>query len=118
MMVLQETTSDDLELLELIKKDDLNAFDQLYGKYFDRIYHLVYKTVDSKKLTKSIVIKVFSDLWEKRAAIETASPEKYLFVCTCMEISRVLRPQVKNQWINNLLRYRYLLGRRRSPIFR
>lgn len=117
-MVLEETTDSDSKLLELIKNDDLNAFDQLYGKYFDRIYHLVYKTVDSKKLTKSIVIKVFSELWEKRAAIETASLEKYLFVSTCMEISKVLHQPPKRSFFSSLQRYRYLLGRRRSPIFR
>lgn len=76
----------DSELLELLKKDDVKAFDELYHKYFGRVYNLVHIALNDKDKTEDVVAAVFLHLWERRANHEIDSLNKYIFAFTCMEI--------------------------------
>lgn len=76
----------DSELLELLKNDDVKAFDELYHKYFGRVYNLVHIALNDKDKTEDVVAAVFLHLWELRAEHQIESLNKYIFAFTCMEI--------------------------------
>jgi DNA-directed RNA polymerase specialized sigma24 family protein len=76
----------DSELLELLKNNDVKAFDELYHKYFGRVYNLVHIALNDKGKTEDVVAAVFLHLWERRADHEIESLNKYIFAFTCMEI--------------------------------
>lgn len=76
----------DSALLELLKNDDVKAFDELYHKYFGRVYNLVHIALNDKDKTEDVVAAVFLHLWEKRTEHQIESLNKYIFAFTCMEI--------------------------------
>jgi len=76
----------DSVLLELLRNDDLKAFDELYHKYFGRVYNLVQIALNDKDKVEDVVATVFLHLWEKRAEHQIESLNKYIFAFTCMEI--------------------------------
>ena len=61
------TLSDD-ELLVLIKQDKLNAFKELYSRYWKKLYSEAYKRLNSKELAEEIVQELFTNLWLQRHA--------------------------------------------------
>ena len=54
----------ELELVDLLKKNDVDAFSFLYDKYSGSIYGTIYRMVDDTKLVKGIFIKVFIKIWD------------------------------------------------------
>jgi RNA polymerase sigma-70 factor (family 1) len=60
------TALTDTALIELLKKDDMHAFDELYSRYFRSLYAFAYKRVKSKEIAEEIVQEFLTNLWLKR----------------------------------------------------
>lgn len=56
----------DNDLLELLKEDDLNAFKEIYQRYWKKIYATAFKRLKRKELAEEIVQELFVGLWVKR----------------------------------------------------
>jgi DNA-directed RNA polymerase specialized sigma24 family protein len=85
--VLNISDERDQQLLQLLKLNDVGAFDELYHKYFGRVYNLVNIALSNDKSeTEAVVAAVFLHLWEKRDEHQIDSLNKYIFAFTCMEI--------------------------------
>jgi len=67
-------------LVELLRKDELNAFKEIYKRYWKRLYGAAYKRVKNKELSEEIVQDLFTTLWVKRQQLQfTHGLEGYLF---------------------------------------
>lgn len=58
------------ELAERLHKDDKEAFDILYRKYYSAIYYNVLKLTRDTAIAEDIVQEVFITLWEKRHKLD------------------------------------------------
>lgn len=56
----------DFEVVEKLQKGNLEAFDQIFKKYGDRLFGFVLKYLKSKEDTEGLVQDVFLKIWETR----------------------------------------------------
>lgn len=72
--------TDDIRLLEKIKKGDSKAFDTLFFKYWKPLYSAAYARLKSQDLSQDVVQEVFIDIWNRRdSLIIKNTMEVYLF---------------------------------------
>lgn len=81
-MAINEHQSD-YELVERLRKGDIDAFDQVFKKYGDRLFGFAMKYLKSKEDTEELVQDVFLKIWENRSNLKKESSLKsYLFTIT------------------------------------
>ena len=71
------------KLISRLKKGDVFAFDEIYGKYNKKIYSISFSYLKSKEDAEGIVQEVFLNIWRKRAdLIDQYKFDSYLFTIT------------------------------------
>jgi len=56
----------DAELLDLVKGDNMEAFEELYNRHWKNLYAFAYKRVRSKEVAEEIVQDFLANLWAGR----------------------------------------------------
>ncbi|MNK03678.1 RNA polymerase sigma factor [compost metagenome] len=70
----------DEALVLLLKQEDVDAFEELYNRYWDKLYAAAYKRVRSKETSEELVQDFFTSLWLNRNTVQIHSSfEGYLF---------------------------------------
>lgn len=77
------TTTDLSEVLRLIKNDDAAAYKELYNRYKESIFLMVYRRVQDEEESKDIVQEIFLKLW---LGIKTK-----LIIGNCDDYEEILR---------------------------
>lgn len=73
-------TSSDIELLQLISEGDQKAFNILFERYRDQLFHYLSKITKSNETSKEIVLDVFLKIWTGRSILtEIDNFEAFLF---------------------------------------
>jgi RNA polymerase sigma-70 factor (family 1) len=81
MQRYQPETTTDHQLLELIRRDDREAFTELYNRYWDRLFTVAMNRLDDEQETEEVVQEVFLSLWQRRSVIQlTHTMNTYLSV--------------------------------------
>ncbi len=62
----------------MIKADSADAFNEVYRRYWDLLYHVTLKRLHVKEIAEEIVQDTFIILWEKRHDIEITALKSYL----------------------------------------
>ena len=77
MAMLREYS--DEALLKLLRQNGLEAFEEIYRRYWKRLYSMSYKRVQSREVSEELVQDIFTSLWvaKERTLIENLSA--YLF---------------------------------------
>ena len=70
--------SDDT-LVELLQSHELVAFDEIYRRYWQGLYSMAYKRVQSREISEEIVQDIFTSLWASRTSSSIANLSAYLF---------------------------------------
>lgn len=71
----------DVDLLKLIAQGDQHAYQQLFEKYWNAIYHTALLLTKSPAFAEDIAQDVFAMVWEKRSTLPTIEkPEGFLFI--------------------------------------
>jgi len=73
---------DDLDLLQLLQQSDPAAFQELYNRYWRKLYFLAHKRLKSATAAEEIVQNVFLTLWRKRKTLQIEDPAPYLAAVT------------------------------------
>ena len=68
----------DQELLQLIQRDHEAAFEELYHRYWDKLFYIAHKRLKSNIAAEEIVQDVFLALWQKRKKLVIESVPHYL----------------------------------------
>ncbi len=78
MMAMLREYSDEA-LLKLLRQNGLEAFEEIYRRYWKRLYSMSYKRVQSREISEELVQDIFTSLWvgKERTSIENLSA--YLF---------------------------------------
>ena len=77
-MLIACNTLGDLELLQLIQQDNEAAFEELYNRYWDKLYYMAHKRLKSSAAAEEIVQDIFLTLWQKRKTLAIESVPHYL----------------------------------------
>ncbi|WP_143156077.1 RNA polymerase sigma factor [Cyclobacterium lianum] len=82
----------------LLKKGDRDAFNCIYGRYWEELFFCALKKLGDKQEAEDIIQDLFVSIWMKRADFEiTSSLRSYLFtalkykIINCFESKKVRR---------------------------
>ena len=90
-MALNKNISDE-ELVEKLRKGDLEAFDAIFEKYSNRLFGFALKYLKSKEEAEGLVQDVFLKIWENRKKLKKDSSLKsYLFTISYHNICKLFR---------------------------
>lgn len=70
----------DGELLGLVRNDSMEAFEELYNRYWKSLYSFAYKRVRSKEISEEIVQEFLANLWAgRKTLVIKTSFEGYIY---------------------------------------
>ncbi|AEL28520.1 RNA polymerase sigma factor [Cyclobacterium marinum] len=83
------------ELLALLKKGDMVAFDAIYNRYCQKLYRFVFRYLKQKEDAEGIVQEVFIKVWETREKIDLyQSFDSFLFTIAYNATISLLRKRM------------------------
>jgi len=85
----------DTDLWELIRNNHKKAFDEVYQRYWTKLYRAAYNILKDQEASSDIIQEVFSDLWLKRKQKTPSCLSSYLY--------GMVRNQVFNYLRNNAI---------------
>ena len=86
------------ELVKLLKKDDMKAFDIIYKKYSRRLYGFVFRYIKQEADTEEIVQDVFIKIWKCRNKMDVYSSfESFLFTIAHNATVNLLKKRATEQ---------------------
>ncbi|MGX5858644.1 RNA polymerase sigma-70 factor [Dyadobacter jiangsuensis] len=75
---MPNTYTGDAALIEGLKLGDEDAFEQIYDRYWHRLYRAAENKVRESDEAKEIVQDIFLDLWARRGTVDILELEHYL----------------------------------------
>lgn len=96
---------DDIELVEKLKKGDVEAFDLIYEKYSGKLYAFGLKYLKSTSEAEELVQVVFLKLWENHKTLnEELSFKSYLFTIAYNSTCNLFRKRnYQQRFVHDLL---------------
>jgi len=84
--------SSDYQLVDKLQNGDLDAFDQIFNKYGDRLFGFALSYLKSREETEELVQDVFLKVWENRKNLKKESSLKsYLFTIAYHDMCKFFR---------------------------
>ena len=101
------TAHTDIQLFDLIKSGRAEAFDELYDRYWEKLYNYAYHRTRSKDVAFEIVQDIFVSLWSRREVINLQSSlSGYLFASARFQIIGFIRnSKQKEHYLEDYLRF-------------
>lgn len=100
----------DTELIDRIKNDDHGAFQQLFERYWDFLFAVIYRRLQDEDQTKDLVQDIFIHLWNNRRTLYATPSLEPLLVSSARNqiVSLHRKQQVRLMGEQELL---YKIGR-------
>lgn len=99
----------DYHAVSKLKEGDIEAFDELFGKYTNRLYDFALKFLKREEEAKDLVQEVFLYIWEQRSKLNPEdSFSGYLFTITYNKIRKHFNKKVKDNAFKDALIYEFL----------
>ncbi|WP_158797483.1 RNA polymerase sigma factor [Pedobacter sp. L105] len=76
----------DAELVISFKLGDKIAFDEIYERYWKKLYNETFKRLKRMEIVEEIVQDVFTDLWQKREVKEIDNLYPYLLIAVRYQV--------------------------------
>ncbi len=90
-----KNTKTNVELVKLLRKGDMVAFDAIYNQYCHKLHEFVKRYVKQEEDAEGIVQDVFMKIWEARTRIDVyASFESFLFTIAYNTTMSLLRKRI------------------------
>lgn len=81
----------DTKLLELVKEDNLTAFEMIYNKYWSRLYLSAYNILRDQQAAEDIVQEIMTDLWARRTTTQIESLNSYLYASIRYKVFKAIK---------------------------
>lgn len=91
------TSLSDSGLLQLLQQGDASAFQELYNRYWSKLYFLAHKRLKSATAAEEIVQNVFLTLWNRRKALQIEDLPPYLAAATRYAVYHYLAAEKKRE---------------------
>lgn len=82
---------EDIKLLQLSSKNNQQAFEEIFNRYWKRLYSYAYKIYKNDHVCEDIVQEVFISLWRKNETAIILNLEGYLFKSVKYKIANHIR---------------------------
>lgn len=84
-------------LLKLLKQQELGAFEEIYLRYWRRLYSAAYRRVQSREASEEIVQDIFTSLWVNRHSTNIEILSSYLFTAVKYKVINHLDKEVSRR---------------------
>ncbi|WP_276374135.1 RNA polymerase sigma-70 factor [Chryseolinea sp. H1M3-3] len=84
-------------LLKLLRQQELGAFEEIYLRYWKKLYSAAFKRVQSREIAEEIVQDIFTSLWMKREILEIEILSAYLFTAVKYKIINHLEKEMSRK---------------------
>lgn len=96
-------------LLQLLKQEHITAFEEIYNRYWKKLYVAAYKRLPSKEVAEELVQDLFTSLWLNRKTVEVHTAlSAYLFT----SVRYLVLNQIQKQIVRNSYKESLDLNRR------
>ena len=86
-----------IDLIKLLKKGDVKAFDNIYNLYCIKLFKFVFRYVKLVQDAEGIVQEVFITLWETKDRVDIQKFDSYLFTITYNKTISLLRKRMSEK---------------------
>jgi RNA polymerase sigma factor (sigma-70 family) len=83
----------DAALLDALRANDNEAFEEIYRRYCYRLFTLAYGKLKSREIAEELVQDLFESLWSKRATSTIQQLDYYLFSALRYRIINYIKAQ-------------------------
>lgn len=87
----------DQELTALLKRGERAAFNEIYQRYWDKLYYVAHKMLRSQEGAEEVVQDVFIMVWNKREQLEIQTLRVYLAAMARYEVYRYIARDKKHR---------------------
>jgi RNA polymerase sigma-70 factor (family 1) len=94
---MQDTLVTDIELLNLLTEGNESAFQEIYRRYWYKLYVVAKRKVETDEDAEEIVQDIFVDLWERRTQGRIAELNSFLFGAVKYKILNYIRSRMVRQ---------------------
>jgi RNA polymerase sigma-70 factor (family 1) len=85
----------DEALVLLLKQGEVDAFNVIYNRYWDKLFDAAYKRLSYSEVCEEIVQEIFIKLWEKRSVLTlTTGLKNYLYTAVKYSVIDQYRKQL------------------------
>lgn len=91
---MQSTFTNDADLLSLLQTGDEHAFQEIYNRYWHRLYKMAASKVGCQENAKEIVQDVFLVLWQRRGEVQIEELNRYLFTAVKYGALKSIRKEI------------------------
>lgn len=91
---MQSTFTSDADLLSLLETGDEHAFQEIYDRYWHRLYKMAAIKVGCQENAKEIVQDVFLNLWQRRNEVHIDELDRYLFTAVKYGALKSIRKEI------------------------
>lgn len=102
---MPHTILTDSQLAGLLNKGDEGAFNEIYKRFWKRVYNESYKRLRDIELTEDVVQDVFADLWIKRFNRDIENLGAYLISATRYQVFMLYKKNNKQPFFETPLMY-------------
>lgn len=95
----------DQNLIDLLKQQDIAAFEEIYNRYWYKLYAMAYKRIQSREAAEEFVQDIFTSLWINRELVHIKSLPAYLFTAVKYKVINHLHHEgIRKQYIDRQLK--------------
>lgn len=91
------TSHTNSDLLALLARDDQHAFEEIYSRYWQKLYVIAYNRLQDTANAEDIVHDVFAGLWANRHQVQIDVLENYLAVATKYAVFNRVKKQLRER---------------------
>ncbi|ODS86514.1 MAG: hypothetical protein ABS46_00830 [Cytophagaceae bacterium SCN 52-12] len=91
---MKDTIVNDAELVLLLETGNEHAFQEIYDRYWHKLYRMAVGKVGSQENAKELVQDVFLDLWFRRGEVRIGELDRYLFSAVKYNVLNFIRKEI------------------------
>jgi len=95
----------DSQLADLLHEGDEDAFNEIYRRFWKKIYNESYKRLQDTELAEDVVQDVFADLWTKRFNRNIENLGAYLVIATRYQVFMLYKKNNSQPFFERPLEY-------------
>ena len=84
-------------LLKLLKQQELGAFEEIYLRYWRKLYSAAYKRITSREIAEEIVQDIFTSLWVNRHTAKIDVLSSYLITAVKYKVINHLEKEMSKK---------------------
>lgn len=106
MIMMKFENLSDESLFELIKKNDKEAFEELYDRFSSLLYLHAYRMLRDQEEARDVVQEMFINLWEKKESIVINTVSAYLYSSIRNRVlDKISKEKSKSKYIESMRFY-------------